>query len=184
MQYPFMDAPIKGATPYRRVTTFAYNRTGAASVVKSLYQFDTSFTASGAEASANSKGLVLPAVISHNWGDLDGCWMNVVKTSFTDATDGNHYAGAFCVCLESVGDNELMEVLICGETEILSLGTSAISYRAGALIVPGSADEATNVLVTRVQSTAKHLGWTTETKAQDTVTPSYVKCFFNGLSHN
>lgn len=97
------------------LTMKVYNRTGGATVARGLYQFDMGYTA-GAETTANTKGVLLPAVANGNWADPTGFWSNIVtpNASFT----GHGY---FCLAKEAVGDNEELEVdVICDDYMVIT----------------------------------------------------------------
>ena len=88
-----------------------WNRTGSATVVGQLCQFDIGYSAA-VETVANTKGLLLPAVSNSRWMDEASPWRNVVVPAAAPFF-GTGYA---CIAEQAVGDNEEMDVTVVGDT--------------------------------------------------------------------
>lgn len=104
-----------------------WNRTGGATLVGGMYAFDYKLTVA-AEASANSGGIVLPAVSNYNTGtftaDMASAWNNITL----GGGSGDLTKGGRCVALETVADNEPVTVVEVGIVNILMDGATGIAY--------------------------------------------------------
>lgn len=128
----FASAPVNGATPFKRISWKAYNRTGSVLTAGGVYQFDTQLNLA-AESVANSEGVILPAVTDFKWGPAErqSAWRNV--RAVQSAAAGLHalFGAVFCVALGATPDNELGDMLVVGEASILAIGTAAGGVGSG-----------------------------------------------------
>jgi hypothetical protein len=116
----FPTAFVGGSGAYESPTAplqwKVYNRTGAATVVGQLMQFDLALTAA-AETTANSRGVILAAVANYKWMDDASPWRNVVVPV------APYFAyGYGCVAEQAVADNEELLVTVIGDT-YMRIGT-------------------------------------------------------------
>jgi len=108
----FANTTPVGASPWAKYDKKVYNRTGGATVVGGLYQFDMGYTTS-LEATANSQGLLLPAASSYNWDVPESVFRNIV----TPASTFNAH-GFFCVAREAVANREELTVDVLGPVKM------------------------------------------------------------------
>lgn len=115
----FQRSPIAGANPFVTRKWKAYNRTGGATTRYGVYQFDMGF--SQAET------------LNFEWNDAGSCWRNIVASQTSGTGTGTQqlphiYTGVYCVALAAVADNAELEVLVIGETPVLTVTNNATQF--------------------------------------------------------
>lgn len=118
--YPhwFKTVPHTGSLPIGAVGWKVWNRTGGATVVGQVYQFDLGFTTTSTTESSAVDGLLLP-VTTMLWGNSESAWRNIV----TPAT-AYLRQGVFCRANAAVADNEPLEVTVIGPTSLKNSTTA------------------------------------------------------------
>lgn len=118
--YPhwFSQVLTIGSLPIGLERRRVYNRTGGATVLGQVYQFDLGFTTTSTVESSVTDGL-LSAVTTLKWGNSESAWKNIVlpATAFLRQ-------GIFCRADEAVADNEPLMVTIVGPTTLTNSTTA------------------------------------------------------------
>jgi len=145
--YPhwFVASPVAGANPCAELKWRVWNRTGSATVVGRVYQFDIGFTTTST-SETDEFGNVLPAVTTMNWMDANSCWRNVVTPVTAYLRQG-----FFCRADEAVADNASLMVTVMGPTTLTGATITASDStvtNGGQMFIPA------NGVVTAAYSTA------------------------------
>ncbi len=186
------EVGMQNLTDFPTKRWFAYNRTGSACTKGGIYQFDTELR-TAAESTANSNGDVLPAVANYGRGK-DGAFGNFIAVATTSTQPGGGtdsvFATSHCLCVAeaSVGDNELVSVLVMGEID-LTLTTTGYGAAPGQLrawrrvIAVDASSRGLLAAGSAANTNAKGIGVTTESAtwaaSGDAVV---VSCYFNGIN--
>lgn len=147
----FRETLQDGAAPIARETRKVWNRTGAALTAGGVYMFDLGLTET-AESTANTRGIVLPAVTNHLANDNGSAWRNIVVTQANLKR-----SATFCLALESVANNEETEVLVVGEVTALPAGVTAINGAIAPWATWVPVESVTTLTVTQANATTSRL---------------------------
>lgn len=171
-----LTVPQNGLDPFVRLEWKTWNRTGGALTVGGIYQFNT-FLNVALETVANSRSMLLPAVVNFKWMDDASAWRNVTAPTADAVTP---ISGMFCVAQGATADNEEGMMTVMGvETLLVSPITSGGTYLPWAHLEAAAGSVSPNLRNTA--STPKQIGWNLVGTVFTLTTAQNLSCLFAGM---